>query len=244
MVCYDLEFPEWTRLAALDGADLIAAPVNWPGYSWPEGERPAEVVKAQAAAAANGVFVAVADRCRTERGVSWISGSLIASPEGYTLAGPVLADRPAVLTAACDLPRARDKRVSGRNDLLADRRPELYTSTRTRIAPIFPVSDLDTALSYYRGLGFGTRQWQGGGYGFLTFDGTEIHLGVEPDLDTRKHRATAYLFVEDADALARAWLAAGGDVRLPQDTEWGQHEGVLVDPDGNVIRFGSPMKAD
>ena len=40
------------------GADLIAAPVNWPGYSWPEGERPAEVVKAQAAAAANGVFVA------------------------------------------------------------------------------------------------------------------------------------------------------------------------------------------
>jgi len=243
MVCYDLEFPEWTRLAALDGADLIAAPVNWPGYSWPEGERPAEVVKAQAAAAANGVFVAVADRCRTERGVSWISGSLIASPEGYTLAGPVLADRPAVLTAACDLPRARDKRVSGRNDLLADRRPELYTSTRTRIAPIFPVSDLDTALSYYRGLGFGTRQWQGGGYGFLTFDGTEIHLGVEPDLDTRKHRATAYLFVEDADALARAWLAAGGDVRLPQDTEWGQHEGVLVDPDGNVIRFGSPMKA-
>jgi len=126
MVCYDLEFPEWTRLAALDGADLIAAPVNWPGYSWPGGERPAEVVKAQAAAAANGVFVAVADRCRTERGVSWISGSLIASPEGYTLAGPVLADRPAVLTAACDLPRARDKHVSGRNDLLADRRPELY----------------------------------------------------------------------------------------------------------------------
>ena len=126
MVCYDLEFPEWTRLAALDGADLIAAPVNWPGYSWPEGERPAEVVKTQAAAAANGVFVAVADRCRTERGVSWISGSLIASPEGYMLAGPVLADRPAVLTAACDLPRARDKHVSGRNDLLADRRPELY----------------------------------------------------------------------------------------------------------------------
>jgi predicted enzyme related to lactoylglutathione lyase len=244
MVCYDLEFPEWTRLAALDGADLIAAPVNWPGYRWPEGERPAEVVKAQAAAAANGVFVAVADRCRAERGVSWISGSLIASPEGYTLAGPVLADRPEVLTAACDLPRARDKHVSGRNDLLADRRPELYARARTRVAPIFPVGDLAAALAYYRGLGFGTRQWRGGGYGFLTFDGTEIHLGVDPDLDTRKHRATAYLFVEDADALARAWIAAGGDVRLPEDTEWGQHEGVLIDPDGNMIRFGSPVSAD
>jgi len=114
----------------------------------------------------------------------------------------------------------------------------------TRIAPVFPVSDLDAALAYYRGLGFGTRQWHGGGYGFVTFDGTEIHLGVEPDLDTRPdRRSTAYLFVEDADALARTWVTAGGDVRLPQDTEWGRHEGVLVDPDGNVIRFGSPMNA-
>ena len=30
VICYDLEFPEWARLPALDGADLIAAPVNWP----------------------------------------------------------------------------------------------------------------------------------------------------------------------------------------------------------------------
>ena len=82
MICYDLEFPEWVRLAALAGADLIAAPVNWPAASspaasWPAGERPAEVIKAQAAAATNGVFVAVADRSRTERGVDWISGSVL-----------------------------------------------------------------------------------------------------------------------------------------------------------------------
>jgi predicted enzyme related to lactoylglutathione lyase len=115
----------------------------------------------------------------------------------------------------------------------------------TRVAPIFPVGDLAAALAYYRRLGFGARQWHGGGYGFVTFDDAEIHLGVEPDLDKRPdRRSTAYLFVEDADALARAWAAAGGDVRLPQDTEWGQHEGVLVDPDGNMIRFGSPMNGD
>jgi predicted amidohydrolase/dienelactone hydrolase len=127
MICYDLEFPEWVRLAAIKGADLIAAPVNWPYAARPAGERPAEVIKAQAAAATNGVFVAVADRCQDERGVSWISGSLIAGPDGYPLAGPVLQDRPAVLTAVCDLERARDKRLDGDNDLLADRRPSLYT---------------------------------------------------------------------------------------------------------------------
>jgi 5-aminopentanamidase len=126
MICYDLEFPEWVRLAALHGADLIAAPVNWPYAARPAGERPAEVIKAQAAAATNGVFVAVADRCQVERGVSWISGSLIAGPDGYPLAGPVLEDRPAVLTTACELEKARDKRLAGDNDLLADRRPALY----------------------------------------------------------------------------------------------------------------------
>jgi predicted amidohydrolase len=84
------------------------------------------VIKAQAAAATNGIFVAVADRCQVERGVSWISGSVIVAPDGYPLAGPVLADHPAVLTATCELPRARDKKLAGDNDLLADRRPELY----------------------------------------------------------------------------------------------------------------------
>jgi 5-aminopentanamidase len=126
MICYDLEFPEWVRVAALRGADLIAAPVNWPAASHPDGERPAEVIKAQAAAAVNGVFVAVADRCRTERGVRWISGSLIVGPDGYPLAGPVLADSGELLIADCDLPRARDKSFGPNNDVLADRRPDLY----------------------------------------------------------------------------------------------------------------------
>jgi predicted amidohydrolase len=129
MICYDLEFPEWVRLAAINGADLIAAPVNWPYAARPAGERPAEVIKAQAGAATNGVFVAVADRCQDERGVSWISGSLIVGPDGYPLAGPVLQDRTAVLTAVCDLEQARDKSLDGDNDLLADRRPSLYTES-------------------------------------------------------------------------------------------------------------------
>ena len=128
MICYDLEFPEWVRLAALEGADLIAAPVNWPApdVTVPAGERPAEVMKVQASASVNGVFIAVADRCADERAVSWIGGSVIVSPEGFPLAGPVIADRPAVLAAACDLTLARDKRISAANDVLADRRPELY----------------------------------------------------------------------------------------------------------------------
>jgi predicted amidohydrolase len=132
MICYDLEFPEWVRLAALSGADLIAAPVNWPASASPAppGERAGEVVSVQAAAAVNGVYIAVADRCGAERGVDWVGGSVIVASRGYPAAGPLCAGRTAVLTATVDLRLARDKRNSELNDLFADRRPDLYARLR------------------------------------------------------------------------------------------------------------------
>ncbi len=70
-----------------------------------------------------------------------------------------------------------------------------------------------------------------------------LHPGL-PDEDRADFAwaDSAYLFVDDADALAHEWLAAGAQVHMPQDTEWGQHEGALADPDGNVLRFGSPIR--
>jgi predicted amidohydrolase len=143
MICYDLEFPEWVRLAALSGADLIAAPVNWPASAAPPpaGERCGEVVTAQAAAWSNGVFVAVADRCNAERGVGWVGGSVIVGHRGYPAAGPVCMDRATVLTAAIDLRLARDKRNSELNDLLADRRPELYAPLSNAAHPAVAAAD-------------------------------------------------------------------------------------------------------
>jgi catechol 2,3-dioxygenase-like lactoylglutathione lyase family enzyme len=115
--------------------------------------------------------------------------------------------------------------------------------TLRRMAPIFPVRDLNVSLAYYQRLGFETREYEGGGYGFATRDGIEIHLGVVPAVGPHRPTSSAYLFVDDADELARAWVAAGAEVGTPEDTPWGQHEGVLIDPDGNTIRFGSPMKS-
>jgi catechol 2,3-dioxygenase-like lactoylglutathione lyase family enzyme len=111
-------------------------------------------------------------------------------------------------------------------------------ATARQISPIFSVRNLDAALDFYRRLGFTVRAYQGGGYGFAMRDGVELHLGVP----TREHHSgSAYLFVDDSDQLAAEWRAAGVEVNGPEDCEWGQHEGALVDPDGNVIRFGSPI---
>jgi 5-aminopentanamidase len=126
MVCYDLEFPEWARIAALEGADLVCAPVNWPAVPRPDGERPGEVVRVQAAAATNRVFIAACDRVGAERGVDWIGGSVIVDVDGFPLAGPAASGETVTVVARCSLDDARDKRLNERNDVLADRRPELY----------------------------------------------------------------------------------------------------------------------
>ena len=135
MVCYDVEFPEWVRLAALDGAELLCLPTNWPRESRPAAERPAEVVRIQAAASSNRMFIAACDRAGRERGVDWVNGTAIIGPDGYPLAGPECRDEPLTLIATCDLASARDKRVSARNDVLADRRPELYGGLAAALQP-------------------------------------------------------------------------------------------------------------
>jgi predicted amidohydrolase len=126
MVCYDLEFPEWVRLAALEEAELICAPVNWPAVPRPAGERPGEVVRVQAAAASNRVFIAACDRVGPERGVDWIGGSVIVDVDGFPVAGPATSGQAVTLLARCRLDDAREKRLNEHNDVLADRRPELY----------------------------------------------------------------------------------------------------------------------
>ena len=126
MICYDLEFPEWVRLPALAGAQLLCAPTNWPLFPRPDGERPMEVVRVQASAAINRMFIAACDRVGHERGVDWVGGSAIIDPDGWPLAGPVPGDEERILVAVCDLGAANDKRTSERNDVMSDRRPQLY----------------------------------------------------------------------------------------------------------------------
>jgi catechol 2,3-dioxygenase-like lactoylglutathione lyase family enzyme len=113
----------------------------------------------------------------------------------------------------------------------------------TRIAPILPVTDLAVALEHYRRLGFSVRAYPKGGYGFATLDQVEIHLGVVPPSKVSTPDSV-YLFVDDADELAQAWRGSGADVRFPVDTEWGMHGRVVIDPDGNVIRFGPRSPPD
>lgn len=125
-VCYDLEFPEVARGLALGGADIICFPMNWPRTAPPAGERSMAVTIAMATARLNRVFLAVCDRCGEERDSSFEGTSVIVNESGWLVDGPMPGGVAGMVFGECRLERARDKRVNEWNDVLADRRPELY----------------------------------------------------------------------------------------------------------------------
>jgi len=126
MVCYDVEFPEWVRLAMLSDATILALPTNWPDGGLPTDPTPLEAVRVQAAASQNKMVVAAADRTRVERGVVWTASSVIADSDGVI---KVIADRKnldQVQILVADVKIPTDRKISPRNDVRADRRPDLY----------------------------------------------------------------------------------------------------------------------
>ena len=113
-----------------------------------------------------------------------------------------------------------------------------------RFSPIFGVRDLAAALVHYATLGFRTFADDGGDqYGFARRDGIGLHLAAVTEHDAACP-ASAYLYVRDADALYQEWSRPGiaGHTHPPGPTPYQMREGSHVDPDGNLIRFGSPQQ--
>jgi len=127
MVCYDIEFSEWVREVTLRGAELLCCPVNWPQWPHPADEKPSEVIKVQAQASMNKIFIAIADRALSDRGQDWTGASIIVDPDGFPLT-TLATGSDNIFYADVDLTLARDKNISAHNNVIADRRTDLYQS--------------------------------------------------------------------------------------------------------------------
>jgi len=118
LICFDWIFPEAWRVLALKGADLICHPSNLvlPGMA----QRGVEVH-----AMINRTYVILANRTGSEGDLSFTGRSLVADPRGSTL---VAADdsQEGLFRTEIDIEAARNKAVTARNDVLADRRPAEY----------------------------------------------------------------------------------------------------------------------
>jgi DNA-binding MarR family transcriptional regulator/catechol 2,3-dioxygenase-like lactoylglutathione lyase family enzyme len=113
-----------------------------------------------------------------------------------------------------------------------------------QFSPILPVRNMAAALAHYSDLGFATNAYADGDeYGFADRERTGLHLAADPDHDPAHNGTSTYLYVRDADALYEEWSrpGIGGRTRPVGPTSYGFREGSHLDPDGNLIRFGSPI---
>jgi 5-aminopentanamidase len=124
LICFDLRAPEAARVLALEGAELIVLPTNWP-----EGAEVSAEHISIARAAENRVFLATCNRAGEEHGFKFIGRSRIISPVGKVLAEAGSGEE--TIVAEIDLQEARQKRtvnIAGKyeTEVFASRRPELY----------------------------------------------------------------------------------------------------------------------
>jgi N-carbamoylputrescine amidase len=127
-ICYDGWFPESYRLCALQGADIVCIPTNWVPIPGQARNREAMAnILVMAAAHANSVFVAAADRVGVERGQPFIGQSLIVSYTGWPIGGPASPDKEETVYAEANLADARRRRNWNEyNQILRDRRTDVY----------------------------------------------------------------------------------------------------------------------
>lgn len=118
LICYDVEFPETVRRAALDGADAVIV-------STAQMEPFAHIAERLIPVRAweNQVHVAYVNRVGIEGELTFVGRSSVISPDGTTIAS-LDGEESGLMIATID-PEAT-RRARQENPYLVDRRPELY----------------------------------------------------------------------------------------------------------------------
>ena len=124
LICFDMRAPEATRDLALNGADVVVLPTNWPVGA----EVSADYISI-ARAGENRIFMATCNRVGEENGFRFIGRSKIIHPTGRVLASA--GEEAETIIADLDFADARQKRmiaIPGKyeTDVFASRRPDLY----------------------------------------------------------------------------------------------------------------------
>lgn len=120
VVCYDVRFPEWVRMAALTGAHVIFVPAAWPisrVEHW--------CILNRARAIENQLFIVAVNSCGSAGDMQFGGHSMIIDPWGNVLAQG--EDRETILHADIDLASVAD--IRKRINIFHDRQPALYHLT-------------------------------------------------------------------------------------------------------------------
>lgn len=130
LICYDLRFPEAVRSLALAGCDVLLVPTTWTSIGktnyWDELGYCRANYLAIAHSHTNRLPIVCADRVGLEGNVQYLGASMILDSHSNVVAGPASKMEADLLIGEMDILSARNKSIGDKNDLLKDRRPQLY----------------------------------------------------------------------------------------------------------------------
>lgn len=110
------------------------------------------------------------------------------------------------------------------------------------VCPIMPTTDVRRSVDFYRSLGFSVDVH--GDFVMTKRDSVELFLSLNPDHDPKRTASCVFVRVDDANALHAHWHAVrNADIRPLRDTDYGMREFAVIDPDGNLMLFGSRREA-
>ena len=228
------------RQVVLEGEYDRLAEMLAPRVTWGDCVGPDAVVTTMRAMLQNGLAV---DRMETEQLTDRLVVELVASVDGSTIsAHQALFVTDGLVSSILDCGDADSARTcEPPGAVVADQGVRAEFAS---VAPVLPTANLDAAVEHYRALGFEVHHYEGDArYGFAHRGAVQLHLAESAGVDPVTTTSAAYLYVDDARALHAPWVNAGvpGRFREPEDTEYGLCEGAHIDPDGNLLRYGSPL---
>lgn len=120
------------------------------------------------------------------------------------------------------------------------------------IIPVLPSPDFDATAAFYTGLGFvEAGRWPDSYLIVVRSPDIELHFWHNPDLEPLDNDASCYIRFDAADearALYDSWGAAPtvaqGDLRPPEETDYGLLEFALIDPHANLLKVGGRLDPD
>ena len=151
--------------------------------------------------------------------------------------------RIALAVAALTLVACSAEREPRENPLVADAKRCAKGAEIECARPIVTVDNLKASERYYKDkLGFKLDWEDGKPADFASM--TRSHLTVFMCQRCQGHPGSwLYSVVRDVDKLHEELKKRGAIIRMPPtDMEWKMREMLVGDPDGNVLRFGSPIK--
>jgi catechol 2,3-dioxygenase-like lactoylglutathione lyase family enzyme len=110
------------------------------------------------------------------------------------------------------------------------------------VCPIMPTTDIRRSVDFYQSLGFSVTVH--GDFVMTKRDGIELFLSLMPDHDPKRTASCVFVRVDDANILHAHWHGLpNADIRPLRDTDYRMREFAVIDPDGNLMLFGSPLAA-